>query len=120
LSQATGAAKRLQEVENGQEKAVKDAKAQAAKSRQEAEQLAERLKDSEAQMAELRSDHSAETDGWAGTKRDLEVMRTPFLGHFPLDSDKLHLISCHTALAMPRRLGQAVASLVTKSWYLGN
>lgn len=75
--QATAATKRLQEVENGQDKALKDAKAQAAKSRQEAEQMAERLKGSEAQMAELRSDHTVEAAGFAGIKRELEVTPPP-------------------------------------------
>ena len=81
LSQATAATKRLQEIENSQEKAVKDAKAQAAKSKQEAEQLTEQLRGVEAQMAELRIDHTAEAAGFAGAKRELEVALPPPTPH---------------------------------------
>ena len=65
--------KRVQELESGQDRLLREAKAAAAKSKQEAEKLAERLTDADTQMAQLRGDHSAEAAGFAATKKELEV-----------------------------------------------
>ena len=71
--QAAGLRKRVQELESGQERALKDAKSAAGKTRQEADRLSERLSEAESRVAQLRSDHSAEASGFASTKRELEV-----------------------------------------------
>ena len=74
--QATAASRKLQEIENGQDKVLKEAKAAASRSQHEAEQLTQRLADSESEKAELRSDHTAEAAGFATSRRELEV-QTP-------------------------------------------
>ena len=71
--QATATSRRLQELEHGQDKALKEARAAATRNQNEAEQLTQRLADSEAEKAELRSDHSAETAGFAISRKELEV-----------------------------------------------
>lgn len=71
--QATAASRKLQEVENGQDKALKEAKAAANRHQSEAQQLSQRLADVESERAELRRDHAAEATGFATTRRELEV-----------------------------------------------
>lgn len=73
VMQVAALGRRVQELEGGQDKALKEAKSAAQRQKQEAERLAERLEDTEAQVAQLRSEHSTEAAGFAGTKRELEV-----------------------------------------------
>lgn len=60
-------------MENGQDKALKEAKASAAKYQAETEAMRERLASVESEKAELRQDHATEASGFASARRELEV-----------------------------------------------
>ena len=71
--QAAAGSRKLYEVENSQDKALKEAKVSASRHQSEAEELRQRLAEAESEKAELRKDHATEATGFTATKRELEV-----------------------------------------------